>query len=169
MFLVFDRGSGFCKVGFSGDEEPLLNFSTVVGIPKYTSVFVDSNLRDSYVGDEAQTKRGVLTIKYPIERGLITNWDEMEKIWSHTFNNELGIDPYERDILLTDSPFNPKANREKMLQMMIELYNFKGFSVSLQALLSMFASGRSTGLIVVSKLKIQNTSENTPTNFAYFF
>lgn len=106
--------------------------------------------RESYVGDEAQLKRDILTLNYPIEHGIITNWDDMEKIWHHTFYNGLRIVPEEHPVLLTEAALNPKGNREKMTQIMFETFSVPAFYISFQAMLALYASGRSAGLIVES-------------------
>uniref|UniRef100_A0A7S1WF12 Actin n=1 Tax=Alexandrium catenella TaxID=2925 RepID=A0A7S1WF12_ALECA len=144
---VIDVGSGNCKAGFAGEEAPRCVFPSIIGRPKTKNVMSGTEHQDVYIGDEALQKRGILKVTYPVAHGVVQDWDDMERIWSHTFYNGLRIEPREHAVLLTEAALNPKANRENMTQIMFETFYVPAMYVSTQAVLSLYASGRTTGIV----------------------
>ncbi|KAI3926639.1 hypothetical protein MKW98_014286 [Papaver atlanticum] len=135
--LVFDNGTGTIKAGFAGDDAPKAVFPNI--------------------GDEAQFKRGILEVDSPIEHGIVSNWNDMERIWHHTFYNHLRVAPEEHPILLTEVPLNPKANREKMTQIIFETFNSPAMYIAVQPVLSLYAGGRTTCIVLESGEGVSHT------------
>ncbi|CAE8735779.1 unnamed protein product [Polarella glacialis] len=146
--LVLDAGSCLCKVGRSGDDAPYAVFPSIVGRRK--GLPGPGLEQDEYVGDEAKSRRGVLRTKFPIQHGLVVNWHAMESIWRHSFCNILEASPKLHPVLLTEAPLNPKANREIMVQIMFEIFEVPMVYIASQAVLSLYAAGRCTGLVLDS-------------------
>ena len=163
------------KVGFAGDDAPRAVFPSVVtGSPIPNTTFIRS-ARNRFVGYEAIANQNCFYLEHPIQRGLITDWDQMEKvfiiiiamvssycihfqIWHHTFYNELHVAPEDHRVLLTDTPLNSIPNREKMTQIMFETFNTSAMFIASSAILSLYASGRTTGLVIESGDGVSSTT-----------
>jgi actin-related protein len=116
---------GMIKAGFAGDDTPRTMFPSFVG-RRFGQYGGGTISNDFYVGAEAQSKRGILALKYPIENGLVTDWDDMEKIWHHILNDVLRVASEEHPLFLTEGYLNPAANREKMAEIMFETFEVSG-------------------------------------------
>ncbi|XP_043075301.1 uncharacterized protein si:ch211-241j12.3 isoform X1 [Puntigrus tetrazona] len=147
--IVLDSGSGLMKAGFADQDLPTSVFPSVIGRPKYEEVMNGSVEREQYVGHDAQHMRGVLTLKYPIRNGVVTNWDEMEMIWHHAFQ-QLCVCPEDHPVLLTEAAMNPLQNRQRSVELMFEVFGVPLTFVALQAVLALYASGRTTGVVLDS-------------------
>ncbi|RUS90681.1 hypothetical protein EGW08_001581 [Elysia chlorotica] len=142
--IVVDNGSSTLRAGFAMDDAPICEFSNVIGRRRHEIGYNSQ----SYVGDEAQNIRELLALTYPVEHGIVVNWDDMEKIWNHMFHSELKVSPTDYPVLFSDPPFNPKGNREKLIQVMFESYQVPAFTLQFEAALCLMSAGRNCGTIV---------------------
>lgn len=148
--IVIDNGSGTIRAGFAGEEIPSCYFPSFVGRPKHPRVMAGGLEGDVFIGQKAQELRGLLKIRYPLEHGVVTDWDDMEKIWHHVYESELKTLPEDHPVLLTEPPLNPRKNRDIAAQIMFETFNIPALYMSIQAVLSLYASGRTTGVVLDS-------------------
>ncbi len=144
--VVIDNGTGMIKAGMAGDEAPKAYFPTVVGYVKFNKI-IGTDRKDCAIGDDAIQKKGLLSLKYPLENGIVQNWSDMEKIWRYCYFDQLKTDPEIHPVLLTEAALNPKKNREKMMEIFFDEFKVPGFYVYTQAVLALYASGRTTGLV----------------------
>ena len=167
--VILDTGSLFTKAGFGGDDQPRVTLRSVVGYgwsrhprireqirretEQYGGVRDRALLdimdkRDGRVGDDAMARSQYK--EFPIQRGVITDWSALERLWHHTFYSELRVAPEDHLLLLTEPPLQPAASRERLTEMMFETFNVKGMSMCIGAVLALYSSGRTTGCVVSS-------------------
>lgn len=60
-----------------------------MGRPKHTRIMAGAVEGDNFIGRKAQELRGLLKIRYPIEHGIVTDWEDMERIWQYIYTDEL--------------------------------------------------------------------------------
>lgn len=146
--IVIDVGSGFTKAGWAGEEQPAHVFLSIIGRPRYPPALLGPRYKEFYVGEEALRLRGVMRISYPLEHGIVKDWDGFKKIVDFTFRECLRVDPSHYAVLLTEAPLNPRESREKMAEIMFEDFRVSRLYVAMQALVAAYAVGKLTGLIV---------------------
>ncbi|KAH6915742.1 actin binding protein [Coprinopsis sp. MPI-PUGE-AT-0042] len=150
--LVVDNGTGFVKVGYAGSNFPEHVFPSIIGRPilRAEERVGNAAIKDIMIGEEAADNRNFLQVTQPMEHGIVKNWEDMKLLWDYTFDEKLKVDPRGRKVLLTEPPMNPKVNRQRMCQVMFEEYGFDGVYVAIQAVLTLYAQGLTTGVVVDS-------------------
>lgn len=107
--------------------------------------------RKFHVGTEALSwRRDHMEVSYPLEEGLVKDWDLVESLWGFGFSNRLHVDPKEHPLLMVEPAYNTRQNREKLTELVFEKYEAPALFVSKDAVLSCFAAGRATGLVLDS-------------------
>ena len=148
--VVIDNGSETIKSGFAGDDAPRKIFPSYVGYTKRSPINLAMDEKSYYVGDEAKERRGRLEMHNPIVDSISTNWEDLENLWTYTIYDVLKVCPDECFSVITESPLNPKKYREKSIEILFELFNFEGVYLASKSLLSLYATGRTTGCVVDS-------------------
>ncbi|KAL1283702.1 Alpha-centractin [Trichinella pseudospiralis] len=147
--IVIDNGSGTIKAGFAGDQAPKCHFPNYVGRPKHVRVMAGALEGNVFIGSKAVEYRGLLNIRYPMEHGIVQNWNDMELIWQHLYSkDQLQTFPEEHPVLLTEPPMNPSKNRERTAEYFFETFNVPALYISMQAVLSLYSTGRTTGVVL---------------------
>ncbi|KAM6159880.1 actin-related protein T3 [Erethizon dorsatum] len=147
--VVLDNGSGVIKAGLAGGRGPHFVYPNIVGRAKGHSSAAQG-ARELWVGDQAQERRTSLSISYPVERGLITCWGDMETMWKHIYDYNLKLNPSDSPVLITEPALNPLVNRGQITEVFFEHLGVPAFYMSTQALLALFAAGFTTGLVLNS-------------------
>ncbi|OUC49997.1 actin [Trichinella nativa] len=122
---------------------------SVEGENIYLFVNFTCQLKSSSSSSKAVEYRGLLNIRYPMEHGIVQNWNDMELIWQHLYSkDQLQTFPEEHPVLLTEPPMNPSKNRERTAEYFFETFNVPALYISMQAVLSLYSTGRTTGVVL---------------------
>lgn len=112
-----------------------------IGRPKHVRIMAGALEGDVFIGPKAEEHRGLLSIRYPMEHGIVTEWNDMEKIWTYIYSkDQLSTFSEEHPVLLTEAPLNPRPNREKSAEILFESFNVPALFISMQAVLSLYVS-----------------------------
>ncbi len=135
--IVLDIGTQSTRIGFSGEDAPRLVAPTVIS----------KTANGTECFQKAYKSRATQSIQHPLDRGLVADWEGMEAMMAHIHDQlNLGGDP--APLMLSEAALAPKEQREQMVQMLFETFEVKSLYFSSAPVLSLYASGRTTGLVV---------------------
>eukprot|EP00593_Proboscia_inermis_P002452 CAMPEP_0171297336 /NCGR_PEP_ID=MMETSP0816-20121228/6110_1 /TAXON_ID=420281 /ORGANISM="Proboscia inermis, Strain CCAP1064/1" /LENGTH=402 /DNA_ID=CAMNT_0011771571 /DNA_START=44 /DNA_END=1252 /DNA_ORIENTATION=+ len=160
--IVIDNGTASIKAGFAGGSKPKVVVGTKVGRAKHMRIMPGGALEQETKADETETiyvgrkldeHRGAFKLLHPMEHGAVVNteesWSAMERIWEHLYSKEnLSARVEEHPVLLTEAPLNPRRNREHIAEIFFETFRSPAVYLAPQAVLSLYASGRTTGVVI---------------------
>eukprot|EP00401_Gymnodinium_catenatum_P052650 CAMPEP_0117469512 /NCGR_PEP_ID=MMETSP0784-20121206/6729_1 /TAXON_ID=39447 /ORGANISM="" /LENGTH=380 /DNA_ID=CAMNT_0005263553 /DNA_START=21 /DNA_END=1160 /DNA_ORIENTATION=- len=147
---VIDTGESSVKVGFAGDELPKCVVPSLVGSRRLASLERKGlpTLDETTCGLKAAGSDPLkVDIRSPISRGVVKSWEEMEILWRHVFA-ECDVNPKGRPALLAEVPLCPGSLRRKTAEIFFETFNVSAISFLPQAVLAMFSTGTTTGLVL---------------------
>uniref|UniRef100_A0A4W4GAA8 Actin-like protein 6A n=1 Tax=Electrophorus electricus TaxID=8005 RepID=A0A4W4GAA8_ELEEL len=159
--LVFDIGSYSVRAGYAGEDCPKADFPTVIGVtldrddgttPMETDGEKGKQSGTTYYIDTNQLRvpRENMEVMSPLKNGMIEDWDSFQAILDHTYKMHFKSEPSLHPVLMSEASWNTRAKREKLTELMFEHYNIPAFFLCKTAVLSAFANGRSTGLVLDS-------------------
>lgn len=167
--IVIDNGTSTIKAGFAGGSKPKVVIGTKIGRAKHLRIMPGGALEEEttssssgekvqthtptsiFVGNKLDEHRGAFLLEYPMDKGYVTEggWGAMERLWEHVYaKNNLNAKMDEHPVLLTESPLNPKCNRNQMAEIFFETYRAPAVFFTPPSVLSLYASGRTTGVVL---------------------
>jgi len=148
--IVLDIGSTNAKAGYAGEDTPKCVIPSSLGAIYVTENNVAKNVQ-YFVGTSSLSfRRDKMEIINPIQKGLVSNWEAMEQLWDHIFLDRLRINPKEHPLLVSEPSFNTRPFRETLTEILFEKHEIPGLFVAKNAVLTCFASGKSSGLVLDS-------------------
>ena len=149
-FIILDIGSGYCKAGFSGEIEPKIITPTIIGHQKsIESENIDDNTSLIF-SENALEKSNILNIEHPIKKGSIKNWNDLNLFLDNLFKNELKIDCKNYGILITETSSTSKLEREKLVELLFDNYQFSQIYINNGAILSLYGACKFSGFVLDS-------------------
>lgn len=150
--IIVDNGSSLLKAGFGGEDAPRSAEPNVVGRTRHPGVnpTILSNRLDVFAGCDAIEHEGLLSLSYPVQRGLVADWEMLESSLHYQLLRSLNVSCEEHPMLITECPDNPRVDREKLAHLLFESFNIPALCVGNTSALALYATGRTTGIVIDS-------------------